>query len=425
LESSSQTTKDKSLLSPPPLAGHSIFLYGREMQAVEHACEVVSDLLREYVAEDDKKRLDEALHNGWRKQDCGDSPEKTSGGMRTVNGSSDEAFGLCCAAETAPKKKARKEHSPSVEDGEIVVGTMHVASTSKILFGNQGNVTEDTLERETATSGSENADTLPGDISLSFQPTSENEADAAATLQSPQALLLNSSVEQEPISEPVAHMSHESEPGDAPSCPMTRIIKVPYFANEHDVKVALIGEDERNRSYLLQETGCDLQLKLPDPGNRSTLLDPMEVVLTGAFDEGSFDFAQRWVENRIIETVPNDQRCRMLYFLAKDNDYGACEGHARYQRAPWDLKTWVWMHVIELPSGFEKLCGLFKGNRGKAMKTIVRTTGCKRVILSDSLPRHVYICSPSLDLVNAAVDAVSDRVLWTLKEENERRKYRW
>ena len=178
---------------------------------------------------------------------------------------------------------------------------------------------------------------------------------------------------------------------------------------------------EKNRNYLAAETGCDIQVKIPNGSRRSPLLDPIVVTLTGSY-EGELDFAQRWVENRIVSTEPEDQRGRMLYYLAKYNDYGASEGLARYQRSPSDLKSWVWMVVVELPSGFEKCAGLFIDKHGKAIKEIIRNTRCRCISLSESFPKHFFLCEANLDIVNAAFDAVNDRVLWALEEYQKRNK---
>ena len=153
----------------------------------------------------------------------------------------------------------------------------------------------------------------------------------------------------------------------------------------------------------------------------ASLLDPIQVVLTGAFDDGDFDFAQRWVENRIVSTVAEDQKGRMLFSLAKENSYGASEGHARYQRSPYDLKTWVWMNVVEVPDGFQSCRGLFIDKKGKAIKDIIRSTKCSDIQLVDTLPQHIFLSSASLDAVNAATEAVKDRVLWALNEYKQRK----
>ncbi len=168
-----------------------------------------------------------------------------------------------------------------------------------------------------------------------------------------------------------------------------RIIKIPLFANDSLIKEALIGPDEKIRDYIFSETGCDMIL--------------------------------RWAENRIVSTVAEDQKGRMLFSLAKENSYGASEGHARYQRSPYDLKTWVWMNVVEVPDGFKPCKGLFIDKNGKAIKDIVRSTKCSDIQLVDTLPRHVFLSSESLDAVNAATEAVKDRVLWALNEYKKRK----
>ena len=257
---------------------------------------------------------------------------------------------------------------------------------------------------------------LPTPSLSQFLPKTESEEGEKGILPTLQPLSDISGWENELMIKQEPLMSNGNEDLDVKQEPMTRTIRVPLFANEHYVKEALIGEGEKNRSYLFQETGCDIQLNIPDLGNNA-----IEAVLSGASD-GDFDFAQRWVENRIVSTVPDDQRGRMLFHLAKDNNYGECEGLARYQRSPYDLRSWVWMYVIDLPADYDRLYGLFLDKHGKAVKAIINNTGCQYIDLSESFPKHVFVCSPNLDMVNEAIKKVSDRVLWTLSEAKDRRK---
>jgi len=148
----------------------------------------------------------------------------------------------------------------------------------------------------------------------------------------------------------------------------------------------------------------------------------MEVTVTA--DSSKIQSVQQKLEDAIVATVPNDQKCRMLFHLAKDNDYGASEGHARYQRAPHNPRTWVWMAIIELHPEFERMSGLFMDVKARAVKEIIRTTGCRCVNLSQSHPKHIYLYSEDLDTANRAIDAVKARVQWTM-DEYQRRRNHW
>jgi len=410
------------------------------MHLVEHACDFVADLLKEYVRKKgDKKRLSSELTNGWKKSNHDESetrPEVTS----EVNGFLKPSSARSC--DTSPcAKKARTGDSPP-EEGEIVADSMverEVESTSKTLCQDHRSASE---EKTTAPSSTgsviENVDNMSAELP-GFQTASENGADV------PEAVLLTSLVplqngaadqdtamqavdqdaamqaaDQDAAMQHVAEMSPETEIDDTL---MTRIIIVPQSANEGSIKDAFQQQGYRN--YILSETGCDVQLKIPDSTNRRSFFDPIEVILTGDESAADFDLAQRRVENQLASTVPSDQRGRMMFNIAKANNYGACEGQPRYQRSPYDFQTWSWMAVVELPAGFEKLCGLFMDKRGKALKAIIRMSGCNHVNLSETLPKHVFLSSPNLDAVNKAISAVSDRVLWTLQEESARKKKRW
>jgi hypothetical protein len=451
-------------------------VYGRDMQAVERACELVADLLKVYVPRRrHKRKLVAELEKGWTKINYEDT--KSVGATDTSSSLWRQSNGAFV------NKKAKLAHSlSSEEEGEIPTpAKQHVVeSTSKTLFQKPRTVSEDNKENQcvekaieqdsSATDappssdqqtlvpqsgvGNKNA-TEPAE-ELATEPVSEPAAELAMELAAepvavpptelvgaaaelatelvaepavvpPTELVAEPAVEldtelvAEPTAEPTTELSAYSSTGLTCVQPpaLKRTFRVPQFANEHYVKDALIGENEKNRQIMLQETGCDIELKIPEAVVLP--LAPMKVILTGP-SEGDLDYAQRFAENRIVSTVPEDQRGRMLYYLAKDNAYGTCEGAARYQRSPFDLRTWSWMCVVELPYEFDALHGLFVDKGGSAMKAIVRKTGCSKIHLSDSLPKHTLIMSHNLEAVNAAIHAVHDRVLWVLRESKKRNK---
>jgi hypothetical protein len=367
--------------------GQSIFVYGKDNTAVERAITAVSDFLQEYVNKGDKKRLAAELHTGWKRNNDEDV-DKIPFGIDDEGGKGTAHSNVPRATKTTIPKKAKKARSPS-EEGEI--RSTGSDSTTKVLFHCQSEPVKCPPIQIASEKGIETQ------IALSTQPlapTSEEKLD-------------------------IATPAEEEYPGL-----VKRIIKIPLFANDSLVKEALVGPDEEIRDYIFSETGCDMILKFPN----GSVLDPIQVELTGAFDDGDFDFAQRWAENRIVSTVAEDQKGRMLFSLAKENSYGASEGHARYQRSPYDLKTWVWMNVVEVPDGFKPCKGLFIDKKGKALKDIIRSTKCSDIQLVETLPRHIFLSSESLDAVNAATEAVKDRVLWALNEYKKRKygsKKKW
>lgn len=464
LESSLPKRSDKDASSP--LTGQSIFVYGRDMQAVERACELVADLLKVYVPRRrHKRKLVAELEKGWTKINYEDT--KSVGATETSSSLWHQSNGAFA------NKKAKLAHSPSSEEeGEIPTpAKQHVVeSTSKTLFQKPRTVSEDNKENRcvekpieqdsSATDaplssdpqtlvpqsgvGNKNA-TEPAE-ELATEPVAEPAAELAMELVAEPVTVPPTELVAEPAAEPATELVAEptaepptelvAEPTADPPTKLSaysstgltcvvkppalkRTFRVPQFANEHYVKDALIGENEKNRQIMLQETGCDIELKTPEAVVLP--LAPMKVILTG-HSEGDLDYAQRFAENRIVSTVPEDQRGRMLYYLAKDNAYGTCEGAARYQRSPFDLRTWSWMCVVELPYEFDALHGLFVDKGGSAMKAIVRKTGCSKIHLSDSLPKHTLIMSHKLEAVNAAIHAVHDRVLWVLRESKKRNK---
>lgn len=200
----------------------------------------------------------------------------------------------------------------------------------------------------------------------------------------------------------------------------TLTINIPLFADPIAVTEAIIGSAGRNHKRLLLETGCqriNLDGHNPLPGSAPL---PMKVTLVA--HSNKIESAQRMVEDAIVNTVCQDQRARMLFYLAVENDYGASEGLARYQRSPIDSRMWCWMAIVEVPVGFERCSGLFMDRSAKAVKDIIAATGCRCINLSSTFPKHIYLWSEDLDAVNAAAELVEKRVKWTLQEYEIRRQ---
>lgn len=132
-------------------------------------------------------------------------------------------------------------------------------------------------------------------------------------------------------------------------------------------------------------------------------------------DSNNMDDAQEIIEDAIISTVSVDERPRMLYYLAKDNEYGASSGPARDQRSPRDPQEWRWLAVIETPPGFERFTGLFMDKNAKALKQIIAQSGVMVINLPNGLPKYVYILSDDPDMVNHTAELVRGRIQWTMK----------
>lgn len=135
-------------------------------------------------------------------------------------------------------------------------------------------------------------------------------------------------------------------------------------------------------------------------------------------DADNIDDAREIIEDAIISTVSVDERPRMLYYLAKENEYGSSDGPARYQRSPRDPQEWLWLAVLETPPGFERLTGLFMDKGAKALKSIIAQSGVKIVNISDGLPKYIYTVSDDPDMVNRAAELVKRRIQWTMNTGN-------
>ena len=325
------------------------------------------------------------------------------------------------------RKMAKVVHpSPSIESG-----SSHGGLTSEMLLQNSANASEERIEKRLQISQPPAA---VGDVSIRMPLTSSH------TLQSKMGSV-------DPYVDGAGVISAgevEHDQGDV----RTLTIKIPPFADRYNVRgknllltrpvlgfrslyltrfdtyaiEAIIGERGQNHKRLLRETGCRrIRLQGHNVQNGPNA-KPMEVTLTA--DSSIIQSAQQMLEDVIVSTVSPDQRCRMLYYLAEENDYGSSEGMARFQRSPDDPSRWCWMQVVELPPGFENCTGLFVDVKGKGIIEIQRATGCRCIYLSKTLPKHVYFYSEDLDAVNAAAEAVRARVHWCL-DEHQRRTRRW
>jgi hypothetical protein len=197
-------------------------------------------------------------------------------------------------------------------------------------------------------------------------------------------------------------------------------IKIPSWANQGRIGDAIIGEGGRNHKRLLHETGAS-KIKLIQANRNTPLRDRRilpKVVVT--IDPRYMQAAKELIEDVIVRAVPKDHQELMLYYLAKENNYGASDGPARYQRSLRGNR--VWMFAIETPPCFAKYAGLFLGKRGRATREIIAKTGCYCVkVWAERNPTYVFVSAPDAEMANAATRLVNDRIEWTLEEGEKRR----
>jgi hypothetical protein len=168
----------------------------------------------------------------------------------------------------------------------------------------------------------------------------------------------------------------------------------------------LVGENDRNLMVLEHETGCNVRVFGMDSDQRAKDQKPIKVEVTGH----NLQHVQAILEDKIVSTVHREQRGRMLYYLAKDNNYGSSDGVARQQRSPEDRKKWVWMAVVGVPSDFEKYAGLFIGKGGSGIiAQIKKDTDCSIICVVKSQPPHIFLYDVKRDAVNEAAEAARER----------------
>jgi hypothetical protein len=183
---------------------------------------------------------------------------------------------------------------------------------------------------------------------------------------------------------------------------------------------AIIGEGGWNHKRLLHETGAS-KIKLIHANRNIPLRDWRilpKVIVT--IDPRYMQAAKELIEDVIVRAVPKDHRELMLYYLAKESNYGASEGPARYQRSLRGNR--IWMFAIETRPCFTKYAGLFLGERGKATRDIIAKTGCYCVkVWTERNPTYVFVSAPDAEIANAATRLVKDRIEWTLEKGEKRR----
>jgi hypothetical protein len=191
-------------------------------------------------------------------------------------------------------------------------------------------------------------------------------------------------------------------------------IKVPHFADPARLREAIIGPGGINHKRLLRDTGChEIDLNL----------QPSSMQVTMTADSNKIETAQEMIEDVIVSTASYFDQAKMLYYLAVDNNYGASNGPARYQRSPNDHQEWVWMAVVETPRGFDNCTGLFMDRNARAVKQMIQQSGVNIINVSDSFPKFIYIMAYDPHTVNKAVELVKGRVQWTMNESARREKH--
>jgi hypothetical protein len=177
---------------------------------------------------------------------------------------------------------------------------------------------------------------------------------------------------------------------------------------------AIIGPGGINHKRLLRDTGChEIDLNL----------QPSSMQVTMTADSNKIETAQEMIEDVIVSTASYFDQAKMLYYLAVDNNYGASNGPARYQRSPNDHQEWVWMAVVETPRGFDNCTGLFMDRNARAVKQMIQQSGVNIINVSDSFPKFIYIMAYDPHTVNKAVELVKGRVQWTMNESARREKH--
>lgn len=146
----------------------------------------------------------------------------------------------------------------------------------------------------------------------------------------------------------------------------------------------------------------------------------MQVVFT--VNSSKMQDAQELIEDAIVATVPVDQQPRMLYYLAKENEYGSSDGLARFQRNPRQNGEWVWMALVDAPPGFERCSGLFMDVRGRAVTDMIERTGVTFIQVSNTFPKYILAGGDDLERVDAATQLIENRIQWALEECKRRRR---
>jgi hypothetical protein len=108
----------------------------------------------------------------------------------------------------------------------------------------------------------------------------------------------------------------------------------------------------------LHETGAS-KIKLIHANRNIPLRDWRilpKVIVT--IDPRYMQAAKELIEDVIVRAVPKDHRELMLYYLAKESNYGASEGPARYQRSLRGNRIWMFA-ILKLDLALQSMLACF------------------------------------------------------------------
>jgi hypothetical protein len=373
LESSPKNRNDPNVSLSPK---QTIYLVGRDLDAVGEACDLVTDLLYWYVDVEDKLKLKRSFHyDGWRKSLIGND--------ETGN-----------TKHSSSNKKAKV--TPKAES-ETISGTAVWSIPHMLQQDSTSDISAESRVRN---------ETHPSPPTGSSQlPTSQEEV--------------------------LFEYSHEKSETWRFDLDNTITIFIPRFADSVAVQGTLylgschclwcdtqtlspfslldtlIGEKGRNHKSLERDTRCKIRVSSLDAEKRGRTRRMIEVDVTGH----DLRRAREIVEDEILSAVRRKDKGKMLYFLAKNNDYGgSSDGIARFQRSPKDLKRRVWMAVVHMPCDFHKYSGLFVSKNGSGLTQIEEDTKCSIIQVVNSLPAYIFLSDSKVEAVNEAADAVKKRL---------------
>jgi hypothetical protein len=344
----------------------TIFLYGRDLDAVGEACDLVTSLLYRYVEVEDKGKLKLSLeHDGWRKSLIGND---ATGNTKHISSIKKTKITLQADSETISRTAV----------SSIPQMLLHNSSIDIAIESRVRNETHPAPPYGSSQLPTSQDEALP---EYSYEKPETRRFDREDTIR---ICIPKFADKVSILSKFVLFLCH---------C-------LCYNTQTHSIfslQERLIGKKGRNQKSLVNKTRCEIRVYGMEADSTGRNRLPMEVEVTGR----DLQRAREIVEDVILTMVCREDKGKMLYFLAKANHYGeSSEGIARYQRSPEDLNRKIWMAVVSFTRG------VLTSENVLDISQIKEDTKCSFIQVVNSQPKYIFLADSKMEAVNEAADAV-------------------
>jgi hypothetical protein len=168
----------------------------------------------------------------------------------------------------------------------------------------------------------------------------------------------------------------------------------------------LVGDEGCILEELQNTYRCSISLHgLPFTKSRQ----PPRVTVTG--QGPNVDACVGRIEDLVVESASRCDKGRLLFELAKTNDYHKRDRQVYWQRS-FRSSNMTWMFAQDLPPHSNQYLKLFVGQDGQSIKEIEQQTACRVEIENSGQVPYFIITGPNSHLCNRCVTLVLDKLAW-------------